>query len=134
MLRRGESVPKASSTRKPLAKLLSREPFILRPGLFAYRTNVNNTHAASGNRRPRRYGYGSEGETGVDKRVATLAEAVAGIGDGATLMIGGFGGAGSPIELIHALIDRFLATGSPRGLTVINNNAGNGHVGLAAMI
>lgn len=70
----------------------------------------------------------------MDKRIATLAEAVAGIGDGATVMIGGFGGSGAPIELIHALIDRFLATGSPKDLTVINNNAGNGHVGIAAMI
>ncbi len=49
-------------------------------------------------------------------------------------MIGGFGGSGAPIELIHALIARALATRSPRDLTVINNNAGNGHVGLAAMI
>ncbi len=61
--------------------------------------------------------------------MADLAAAVAGIGDGATVMIGGFGGAGAPIELIHALIDR-----RPRGLTVINNNAGNGRVGIAAMI
>jgi 3-oxoadipate CoA-transferase alpha subunit len=50
------------------------------------------------------------------------------------LMIGGFGGAGAPIELIHALIDRFVATGSPGGLTVVNNNAGNGRIGIAAMI
>jgi 3-oxoadipate CoA-transferase alpha subunit len=70
----------------------------------------------------------------MDKTVASLAEAVAGIGDGASVMIGGFGGAGAPIELIHALIDRFLATGSPKKLTLINNNAGNGHVGLAALI
>ncbi|MFY0680398.1 MAG: 3-oxoacid CoA-transferase subunit A [Thalassovita sp.] len=65
----------------------------------------------------------------MDKRVATVAQAVAGIGDGATVMIGGFGGAGAPIELIHALIDK-----GPKNLTVINNNAGNGHVGIAAMI
>lgn len=70
----------------------------------------------------------------MDKRIATLAEAVAGIEDGATVMIGGFGGSGAPIELIHALIDRFIATGSPKNLTVVNNNAGNGHVGLAALI
>jgi len=70
----------------------------------------------------------------MDKTVAGLAEAVADIPDCATVMLGGFGGAGSPVELIHALIDRFLATGSPKDLTVINNNAGNGRVGLAAMI
>jgi 3-oxoadipate CoA-transferase alpha subunit len=65
----------------------------------------------------------------IDKRVASAAEAVAGIEDGATVMIGGFGEAGSPIELIHALIDRGV-----RDLTVINNNTGNGRVGLAALI
>ncbi|MCA0405359.1 MAG: 3-oxoacid CoA-transferase subunit A [Proteobacteria bacterium] len=70
----------------------------------------------------------------MDKTRATLAEAVADIPDGASVMIGGFGGSGAPIELIHALIDRFAATGSPKNLTLINNNAGNGHVGLAALI
>ncbi len=65
----------------------------------------------------------------IDKTVASLAEAVAGIHDGATVMIGGFGEAGSPIELIHALIDA-----GPRGLTVISNNTGSGRVGLAALI
>lgn len=70
----------------------------------------------------------------LDKTVTDVAAAVADIPDGASVMIGGFGGAGSPIELIHALIDRFRATGHPTGLTVINNNAGNGHVGLAALI
>jgi len=70
----------------------------------------------------------------MDKTLADLATAVAGISDGATVMIGGFGGSGAPIELIHALIDRFVATGHPIGLTVVNNNAGNGHVGLAALI
>lgn len=44
-------------------------------------------------------------------------------------MIGGFGGSGAPIELIHALIDTGV-----RNLTIINNNAGNGHIGLAALI
>jgi 3-oxoadipate CoA-transferase alpha subunit len=70
----------------------------------------------------------------MDKTVASLAEAVAVVQDGATVMIGGFGGAGAPIELIHALIDRFRATGSPGRLTVVNNNAGNGRIGIAAMI
>lgn len=70
----------------------------------------------------------------MDKTLPDLGRAVAGIGDGMSVMIGGFGGSGAPIELIHALIDRFLATGHPRDLTVINNNAGNGHVGLAALI
>ena len=71
---------------------------------------------------------------GMDKTVADLAEALAGIEDGMSLMIGGFGGSGAPIELIHALIDRFRSTGSPKNLTIINNNAGNGRVGIAAMI
>jgi len=49
--------------------------------------------------------------------------------DGATVMIGGFGEAGSPIELIHALIDQ-----GATDLTVVNNNTGSGEVGLAALI
>jgi 3-oxoadipate CoA-transferase alpha subunit len=65
----------------------------------------------------------------LNKTIASLADAVSVIGDGASVMIGGFGGSGSPIELIHALIDK-----GPKGLTVVNNNAGNGHVGLAALI
>lgn len=70
----------------------------------------------------------------MDKTVSSLPDAVAAIPDGATVMIGGFGGSGAPIELIHALIDRFVATGHPKDLTVVNNNAGNGHIGLAALI
>lgn len=70
----------------------------------------------------------------MNKTVSDLASAVEAIGDGASVMIGGFGGAGAPIELIHALIDRFRATGSPSNLTIINNNAGNGRIGIAAMI
>jgi len=65
----------------------------------------------------------------MDKTIGSLAEAVAGISDGASVMIGGFGGSGAPIELIHALIDK-----GPKNLTVINNNAGNGGIGIAAMI
>lgn len=70
----------------------------------------------------------------MDKTVATLPEAISGIPDGAKIMIGGFGGSGAPIELIHALINRFRSTGSPKNITVINNNAGNGFIGIAAMI
>ncbi len=65
----------------------------------------------------------------IDKRIASVAEAIAGIPDGASVMIGGFGESGSPIELIHALIDQ-----GTRDLTIINNNTGNGEVGLAALI
>ena len=65
----------------------------------------------------------------IHKLAASPAAAVADIFEGATVMIGGFGEAGSPIELIHALIDL-----GPRNLTVINNNTGSGHVGLAALI
>jgi len=70
----------------------------------------------------------------MDKTVSDLRTAVLAVADGMTVMIGGFGGSGAPIELIHALIDRFQETGSPKNLTVINNNAGNGRIGLAAMI
>lgn len=70
----------------------------------------------------------------MDKTMPDAAGAVAAIPDGARVMIGGFGGSGAPIELIHALVDRFRATGSPKDLTIVNNNAGNGSVGIAAMI
>jgi len=65
----------------------------------------------------------------INKQVPSVAEAVADIPDGATVMIGGFGASGSPIELIHALIDL-----GAKDLTVVNNNTGNGEVGLAALI
>jgi len=65
----------------------------------------------------------------INKEIASLAEAVADVFDGATVMIGGFGEAGSPIELIHALIDQ-----GATNLTVVNNNTGSGEVGLAALI
>lgn len=70
----------------------------------------------------------------MDKTIPSVADAVANIPDGAVVMIGGFGGSGAPIELVHALIDRFRETGSPGDLTVVNNNAGNGRIGIAAMI
>jgi len=65
----------------------------------------------------------------IDKRIKNVKEAVEDIFDGATVMIGGFGEAGSPVELIHALIDQ-----GAKNLTVVNNNTGSGHVGLAALI
>lgn len=65
----------------------------------------------------------------INKIVATAAAAVADIPDGATVMIGGFGTAGMPSELIDALI----AQGA-KGLTIVNNNAGNGDKGLAALL
>jgi len=65
----------------------------------------------------------------IDKTVATCEAAVADVHDGATVMIGGFGTAGLPNELVEALI----AQGA-RELTIVNNNAGNGDTGLAALI
>ena len=65
----------------------------------------------------------------INKIVKSAAEAVNEIHDDATVMIGGFGEAGSPIELIHALIDQ-----GAKDLTVVSNNTGSGHVGIAALI
>ncbi|MYN13488.1 3-oxoacid CoA-transferase subunit A [Pusillimonas sp. TS35] len=65
----------------------------------------------------------------INKFTESLEAAVADIHDGATVLIGGFGGAGMPTELIHALIDQ-----GARELVVVNNNAGNHDNGLAALI
>jgi 3-oxoadipate CoA-transferase alpha subunit len=65
----------------------------------------------------------------ISKIVKNTAEALAGIKDGDTVMIGGFGSAGQPIELIDALLEQGVTN-----LVVINNNAGNGTTGLAALI
>jgi 3-oxoadipate CoA-transferase alpha subunit len=65
----------------------------------------------------------------IDKTFASAGAAVADVFDGATVMIGGFGTAGMPSELIDALIAR-----GARELTIVNNNAGNGDVGLAALL
>lgn len=65
----------------------------------------------------------------INKIVESLSQAVEDIHDGATVMIGGFGPSGQPSELIDALI----AHGA-KELTIINNNAGNGDVGLAALL
>jgi 3-oxoadipate CoA-transferase, alpha subunit len=61
--------------------------------------------------------------------MADADQAVAGIADGSTVLIGGFGTAGQPMELIDALIRSGV-----QDLTVVNNNAGNGRVGLAALL
>jgi len=65
----------------------------------------------------------------ISKIVSSAAEALADIHDGATVMIGGFGTAGMPSELIDALIAR-----GAKDLTIVNNNAGNGETGLAALL
>lgn len=65
----------------------------------------------------------------INKIAASVAEALAGVKDGATVMIGGFGTAGIPVELIDGLIGQ-----GAKDLTVVNNNAGNGDTGLAALL
>ena len=65
----------------------------------------------------------------INKIVPSVEAALAGIPDGATIMIGGFGGAGQPAELIDGLI----AQGA-KDLVIVNNNAGNGDYGLAALL
>ena len=65
----------------------------------------------------------------IDKIAASVAEALTGVEDGSTVLIGGFGTAGIPNELIDGLI----AQGA-KDLTVVNNNAGNGDTGLAALL
>jgi len=65
----------------------------------------------------------------INKTFESMRQAVADIPDGATVMIGGFGNAGMPAALIDALIDQ-----GARELTIVNNNAGNGETGLAALL
>lgn len=65
----------------------------------------------------------------IDKSMASAAAAVADIPDGASVMIGGFGTAGMPDELVDALIAHGASD-----LTIVNNNAGNGEAGVAALI
>lgn len=65
----------------------------------------------------------------IDKTVTSVEAAVAGIHDGATVLVGGFGAAGQPAQLIDALI----AQGAT-DLTIVHNNAGNGDTGLAALL
>ena len=65
----------------------------------------------------------------INKVKTDFSEMLCDVFNGATIMLGGFGEAGSPIELIHALIDN-----GAKDLTIIANNAGNGRVGLGALI
>jgi len=65
----------------------------------------------------------------IDKTIQSVEAAVADIRDGATILIGGFGNAGMPSELIDALIGH-----TARNLTIVNNNAGNADAGLAALL
>ncbi len=65
----------------------------------------------------------------INKIAGSVAEALAGVADGATVMVGGFGTAGIPNELIEGLIEQ-----GARDLTLVNNNAGNGEAGLAALL
>jgi len=65
----------------------------------------------------------------IDKTVATIEDAVAGIQDGATLMVSGFGEAGAPVELMEAIIEQ-----GARDLTIVSNNAGEAHHGLAKLV
>ena len=65
----------------------------------------------------------------IDKRMATATEAVAGIKDGAIVLVSGFGEAGNPTELVHALVDQGASD-----LVVVNNNAGTGQLGLAKLL
>ena len=65
----------------------------------------------------------------IDKIARSVADAMSGIQDGSTVLIGGFGTAGIPLELIEGLIEQ-----GAKDLTVVNNNAGNGETGLAALL
>lgn len=65
----------------------------------------------------------------IDKLSPSAQSALADIPDGATIAVGGFGGAGMPDDLINALIDQ-----GARNLTLVSNNAGQGETGLAALL
>jgi len=65
----------------------------------------------------------------LDKRVDSLAAAVEGVQDGATVLVGGFGNSGIPVELVHALLEQ-----GARDLTLVTNNAGSGDTDVAALL
>jgi 3-oxoadipate CoA-transferase alpha subunit len=65
----------------------------------------------------------------IEKQVPSLAEAISEIHSGATVLVGGFGDAGSPVELLEALLETDV-----RELTIVANNAGSGNRGLASLL
>jgi 3-oxoadipate CoA-transferase alpha subunit len=65
----------------------------------------------------------------IDKTVPSLAAALAGVHDGATVLVGGFGSSGVPVELVHALVEQ-----GARDLTLVTNNAGSGETDVAALL
>jgi 3-oxoadipate CoA-transferase alpha subunit len=65
----------------------------------------------------------------IDKRVPSLAAAVEGIENGATVLVGGFGNSGVPVQLVHAVLELGV-----RDLTIVTNNAGSGETDIAALI
>ena len=65
----------------------------------------------------------------INKVKEKMTDLLSDVFDGAIIMVGGFGEAGSPIELLHGLIDH-----GAKNLTIIANNAGNGNIGLGALI
>ena len=65
----------------------------------------------------------------LDKRVASLTAAVEGIRDGSTVLVGGFGSSGVPVELTHALLEQ-----GAKDLTIVTNNAGSGETDIAALL
>lgn len=65
----------------------------------------------------------------IDKQVASLTEAMSGVPDGATVLIGGFGSSGVPVALVHALLEQ-----GATDLTVVTNNAGSGETDVAALL
>ena len=65
----------------------------------------------------------------IDKQVPSLVEALAGVQDGSTVLIGGFGNSGVPVELVHALLEQ-----GARDLVVVTNNAGSGETDVAALL
>ena len=65
----------------------------------------------------------------LDKRVGSVAAAVEGVQDGWTVLVGGFGSSGIPVELTHALLDQ-----GATNLTLVTNNAGSGDTDVAALL